>query len=322
MRYCVTGAAGMVGSNLSRILVDEGHHLTFGIDDLSRGRKEFFEDPEYLDIFDITKPPSDNWMPPKLDGVFHCAARVGGVAHVMEDEYRNLKNAAIDWAVLDWCLHTNTPLLYVSTCCVYPPWLNYRPLKENDHASVGGPNENGYKPDEGCYGMAKLLGEMAVQAAVREHGLDAKIVRMFNVYGPNEVPDSTAHVIPALIGKVLRKELPLEVWGDGSQKRSYLYVDDAARGIIAAMEKGKPGEVYNLGTETSYTVNALAALILDKCGEMPANVRNDPSKPSGVSARYADISKARTELGWKPATYIGDGLDNTIQWCREWMEKQ
>ncbi len=323
MRVLCTGVAGMLSSNTARVLMEQGYEVA-GVDDFSRGKREFV--PKGLVSFwnwDISKGLSHHDAENmKFDFVVHCAALVGGVAHVQANGWRNIKNAAIDYQVLDYCVATNTPLVFSSTCCVYPPWLNYRPLKETDHASVGGPNENGYKPDEGCYGMAKLLSEMAIQEAVREHGLRAVITRCFNVYGPAEVPDLNAHVIPALIGKVLRKELPLEVWGDGSQTRSYLYVDDAARGIIAAMEKGKPGEVYNLGTETSVTVNSLASVILRVCGEDMNSLRNDTSKPSGVSARYADISKATRELGWEPTTSMITGIENTVMWCREWMEKQ
>jgi len=267
---------------------------------------------------DIVPSPRD-----KASAVFHCAARVGGIGHIEVDHWRNLKNAAIDWAVLDYCMATKTPLVYLSTCCVYPPWANQHALMEEDSMIEPdyAPQLGSFRPDEGVYGMAKLLGEQAVQAAVREHGLNAKIVRMFNVYGPHEIPDSTGHVIPALIGKVLRKELPLEVWGDGTQKRSYLYVDDACRGIIAALEKGKPGEVYNLGTENSDTVATLAETILAMCDQDATNIRFDTTKPSGVPARYADCSKAHRELDWNPEVSLREGLDRTIAWCKEWMAK-
>ena len=320
MRVLCTGVAGMFASNLARLLADQGHDV-YGVDDLSRGRRELVDPRITFYEQDLTIKTTVH-IPRSYDAVYHCAALVGGVEHVRTNGWRNIKNSAIDYSVIEFCVRTGTPLVYSSSCTVYPPWINFRPLKEEDCASCGGPNERGYKPDEGCYGMAKLLGEMAIQEAVREHGLRAVITRCFNIYGPNEIPSGTAHVIPALIGKVLRKELPLEVWGDGSQQRSYLYVDDAARGIIAAMENGKPGEVYNLGTEQSHTVNELAGMILERCGYDKSALRNDPSKPSGVSARYADISKAKRELGWEPTTSIATGLDKTVQWCREWMERR
>lgn len=321
-RVLVTGIAGMWASAIAEHLVSLGHEV-FGVDDLSRGRKEFIPKGLFWMKRDLSE--GQPMMTVGVSAIIHCAAHVGGVGFLMQDRWTHLKNAAIDWHVIESCVKTKTPLVYVSSCCVYPEFMH----SEVYHLANGGAYklketdaglDNG-EPDEGLYGLMKLSGEMAVRAAVEDRGLDAKIVRGFNVYGPHEVPDpKTGHVIPALIGKVLRGQLPLQVWGSGRALRSYLYVEDAARGVVAAMEKGKAGEVYNIGTSESRSVNEIARKVLLACDVPVTEFRNDPSMPEGAYGRLADISKSQKELGWAPTTKFEEGLADTVSWCREWIK--
>jgi UDP-glucose 4-epimerase len=288
------------------------------VDDFSRGRRESLPNVT-LHVKDLADGVPEVG---EVGAVIHAAARVGGVNYLAQDAWKNIKNGGIDWHVINHCVERSLPLVYLSSCCVYP--CEYQ--TEAWHASHGGAYglkeddlryDTGWvHPTEELYGLMKLAGEMAVQDAVRDRGLRGTIVRMFNVYGPREMPDpQTGHVIPALIGKVLSGQNPLQVWGLGNAMRSYLYVEDAAEGILDTLRYGTSGEVYNLGTEDRRTVNEIAQTILEACG-VDVPIEHDLTKPTGAFGRLANIDKAYKELGWAPRVSLLEGVKRTVAWCK------
>jgi len=331
----VTGGAGMIGSAVVKVLIDNGRRVLV-LDNLSRGRAEFVHPHATLIGVDLAHPVPYELLRESPAEIYHLAARVGGVNYITKEQVLNLRNAAIDWNIMEAALHCGASLLYCSTACVYPVRLQDEEcyaetgsvlLSEDTAACVGAQPES-------IYGWAKLLGELSVtaycqelfkyQRACEHFGRPFKIVRMFNVYGPREVPSpETGHVIPALIHKVLCGDPPLEVWGSGRAIRAFTYVDDAAQGILTVMDAGRSGVPYNIGTPEGVTIAELAYLILRLLNipDAESKVRFDESKPEGVFGRTADISRAR-KLGWEPKTSLADGIARTIAWCQRWLSKR
>ena len=145
---------------------------------------------------------------------------------------------------------------------------------------------------------------------------------MFNNYGPGEVPDEvTGHVIPALIAKALAGKFPLEVWGSGNQRRSFLYVGDAAEGVIKVMDRGLGGVPYNLGSSETVTIRELALAVLKVVSPKQVELRFDLSKPEGVFGRAPNTYRAQNELSWTPRVSLEEGICRTVRWCKDWIHR-
>jgi dTDP-glucose 4,6-dehydratase len=163
------------------------------------------------------------------------------------------------------------------------------------------------------YDEGKRFAEALAVAYVRERGNDVRIVRIFNAYGPrmqlNDGRMPTSFVAAAILGE------PLRVHGDGSQTRSLCFVRDTARGLFAAMERGKAGEVYNIGRPDEISVVDFARIVL-AAAESSAPISFVPGRSQDIHRRRPDGTKAERELGWKPETALADGLRETIGWYR------
>jgi GDP-L-fucose synthase len=160
--------------------------------------------------------------------------------------------------------------------------------------------------------MEEFLGE----AYAREFGMEVRVARPYNAYGPRDHFDaSSSHVIPALIRRVVAGENPLVVWGDGSATRSFLYVTDFARGLMAVAERAPDAGPINIGNDDEITVKELAQMIVEEAG---ASLRLvfDSSRPSGQPRRACDTRKARQTLGFRAETPLREGLRRTIAWYR------
>lgn len=321
----VTGGAGMIGSALVGKLIERGERVIV-MDNFSRGNPAFVHPQAELVGLDLSSPiPTelmDAYDSPKA--IYHLACRVGGVNYMLTDQILSHRNAAVDWNVFDAALRCRIPLLYCSTACVYPVSLQTEEKNgvKGSWLSEEMATENGSEP-ESIYGWAKLLGELTVAAYAKENpGCGWKIVRMFNAYGPREIPSQkTGHVIPALIHKILCGQPPLEVWGRGTALRAFTYVDDCADGIISTMEGGTEGVPYNIGTSELIEIGDLAQMILHSVGITSplSRIRFDPSMPEGVFGRGAICRRAKIDLGWKPKISLKEGIALTLAWCKKWL---
>ena len=320
----VTGGAGMLGMALVAKLIGRGDRVII-VDNFSRGRSEFVHPKAELVGHDLAYPLPYDLARERPKQIYHLAARVGGVNYMLRNQLLSHRNAAVDWNVIDFALFTEAPMLYCSTACVYPvERQTQEALAEQGHLSLSEPDvlDRGAHP-ESVYGWAKLLGELALAEQEQEEGAGQfKIVRMFNNYGPGEVPsEETGHVIPALIARALAGKSPLEVWGSGDQRRSFLYVDDAAQGVIEVMENGRAGVPYNLGSSETVTIRELALAVLRVVSLERGELRFDLSKPEGVFGRTPDTRRARQELGWAPRVSLEEGIRLTVEWCKDWIHK-
>src|SRR3989338_2028671 len=247
--------------------------------------------------------------------LFHLSCPIGGVKLMLNNQLLSSVIPLIDKNVYDSCIKYNIEkMLYVSTACAYPTFLqteNYGDysLREEDAFIFGA------KP-ESLYGWGKVYGEFLGQTYHKESGLKVSIVRPFNVYGPRENFElDKSHVIPSLIRRAVYKESPFHVWGTGEQSRSFLYVTDAVKGMINAVENTSNAIPINIGAMERIKIKDLALKILKITGH-DTNLSFDISEPTGVFTRAPDISRARKLIKWEPTVGLDEGLKLTVDWFR------
>ena len=308
MHVLVTGGSGFIGSHLCAALLEGGHSVTC-VDNLSTGSLTNIQAlvPATGFMFlehDVVQPLPTSIAP---DCIFHLASP----ASVPDYLARPLQTLAVNSEgtkrMLELAHASGAKFLYTSTSEIYGDPLVH-PQPETYWGNVGtlGPRA--------CYDEAKRFGEALVMAHVRALDVDARIVRIFNTYGPHSRPDD-GRIVPNFVMQALRKE-PITIYGDGMQTRSFCYVSDLVRGLLAAMfSAGTRGEVFNLGNPDEYTVTEFAGVIAQRVGS-DAGVMYCPLPVDDPTRRCPDISKARRILHWEPVVGLNTGIDRTVEWFR------
>jgi GDP-L-fucose synthase len=249
--------------------------------------------------------------------VIHLAAVVGGIgANRLNPGTFFYKNLMMGTQLMEQCrLLGVEKFLAAGTICSYPK-LTPVPFKECDLWS-GYPEET-----NAPYGLAKKMMLVQAQAYREQFGFNAVNIMIVNLYGPYDNFDlESSHVIPALIRKCVeareRGERVLKVWGTGKPTREFLYVEDAARAVQAAMDRLETSEPVNVGSGQEISIADLVHVIARGCG-FQGEIRFDASRPDGQPRRCLDVSKARDLLGFQATTSLVDGLDKTIAWYEHW----
>jgi GDP-L-fucose synthase len=242
----------------------------------------------------------------------HLAAEVGGIganrANPGRYWYANLMMGA---HVLEQArLHGVGKVVVVGTVCAYPKFTPV-PFREEDLW-------DGYPEETNApYGVAKKSILVGAQSYRDQYGLDAIFLLPANLYGPRDNFDlETSHVIPALIRKMVESQDEVVLWGDGSPTREFLYVDDAAEGLLLAAGRYQGSEPVNLGTGSEISIRELAELIAELTG-FEGEIFWDTSRPNGQPRRALDISRARELFGFEARTPLREGLERTIAWYRQ-----
>jgi len=254
---------------------------------------------------DVTQPLPDSIKP---DLIFHLASPAS-VPDYLGHPLETLRvNSVGTLAMLELARQCNARFLFTSTSEIYGnPMVHPQP-----ETYWGNVNPNGLRA---CYDESKRLGEAATFVYVRSYGLDARVVRIFNTYGPHSRSDD-GRIAPNFVMQALRDE-PLTVYGDGSQTRSYCYVADLVRGIEAAMfHSSSSAEVFNLGNPDEYTVLEFARIVANAVGSN-AGIEHRPLPVDDPERRRPDISKARRLLEWEPRVSLAEGIGHTIAWFRQ-----
>jgi GDP-L-fucose synthase len=269
--------------------------------------------PSHAD-YDLVLPATSSRMLATLrpEIVIHLAGVVGGIeANRREPGRFFYDNMAMGLHLMEAArLAKVAKFVQVGTVCAYPKHAA-APFKEDDLW-------NGYPEETNApYGVAKKALLVMAQSYRAQYGFNAIYLLPVNLYGPGDHDDPvTSHVIPALIRKCLearRRNAPeLDVWGTGNVTREFLYVEDAADGIVAATETYDGADPVNLGSGEELSIRDLAALIADLCG-FKGRLRFDPSKPDGQPRRKLDTARALARFGWKSRTTLRDGLAATIR---------
>jgi GDP-L-fucose synthase len=297
-RVLVTGGGGFLGSHLVERLEQEDHEVFVARRrdyDLTR-----YDDAERL--FADAKP----------ELVFHLAAEVGGIGANRENPgrywYANLMMGA---HMLELSRERGVGKLVVAgTVCAYPKFTPV-PFHEDDLW-------NGYPEETNApYGVAKKSILVGAQAYREQYGLDAIFLLPANLYGPRDNFDlNSSHVIPALIRKMVDSTDEVVLWGDGSPTREFLYVDDAAEGMLLAAERYDGADPVNLGTGVETSIRELAETIADLTG-FEGEIVWDTSMPNGQPRRQLDATRAEQLFGFRARTPLADGLRRTIAWYRD-----
>lgn len=308
----VTGAGGFIGHHLVSFLKEKGYWVR-GVD---------IKDPEYsassadeFKLLDLRKWESCLEATQDIDVVYNLAADMGGIGYItafLADIARN--NTLINTHMIE-AARTNKVerFFYSSSACIYPSYLqespDVTPLKESDAYPAD--------PEEG-YGWEKLYMEKMCQYYTEDYGLKTRVARFHNVYGPLGTYDGGKEKAPAAICRKVALADDgdkIEIWGDGQQTRSFMYIDDCVQGIyeIANSDNSNP---LNLGMDQMITVDQLVDIISEVSGKTLIK-KHDLTKPQGVRGRNSDNSELKNILGWAPEYSLHDGLAITYNWIKD-----
>ena len=309
MRVVVTGGAGLVGSHLCDSLIADGHSVV-AIDNFITGRLinigHLDGDPAFTLIeANVIDDPLDVG---EVDQIYHLASPASPIGYMNNPIDTHLVNSVGTKRMLDLARQQGARLLYSSTSEIYGnPEVHPQPESYFGNVNPVGPRS--------CYDESKRFGESITMEYVRQYGLDARIVRLFNIYGPRNDPDD-GRVVPAFISFALQGK-PLPIYGDGEQTRSLCYIADLVEGLRLAMDTdGLAGEIINLGNPDERTVHELGTLIADICAS-DAGFTHLPMREDDPERRCPDITKAVELLGWSASTSLRDGLAETIRYFVE-----
>lgn len=310
----ITGGAGFIGSHLVKRLVNKGYNITV-IDNLERGKFEFIEEVSnkinfinvdlrnYNEIKDLFK---------NQDCVIHLASKVGGIGTYMSKPYDIMSsNITIDSNVLKAVIeHSITKYFYASSAHIYPKSLqttNDSPLIHESQAHPADP--------ELSYGWAKLIGELAIQAAVKEYDfLNAAIARFIGIYGPDQDFElKTGSVIPVFSHRAIKyPEIDFNVWGTGKETRSYCYIEDTLDCIELMVNKMNEINLVgplNVGKEERVSIADIADIVIKTSGK-DINVNYDTTKSTVIWGQWCDCKEAKNLLGWEAKTSLEEGIKN------------
>ena len=309
----VTGGAGFIGSAVVRSLLELGHDVRV-VDNLSKGRvTNIPPECEYIQG-DISDAEVCRRAFAGAEVCFHLAAKIGGIgyfhrypADILDDNNLMLSQ------VFRTATEKGTKVVYVSSSMVFERAIEFPTPEEALDRSP---------PPFSAYGFSKLVGEWYCRAFNEQFGTRFSIARPFNAYGPGEYPEhepGLAHVIPDLIKKILDGHGPIHLLGDGSQSRSFTYVDDIAEAIVLIGTHPKAeGEDFNIGTGIETSIRELLKLLWQACGrEGEPDLVTSSSLPVDVQRRVPDVTKIRSLLGWSLRIPLENGLQRTADWYRD-----
>lgn len=311
-KYLIAGAGGFIGGHLAKQLLDEGHevvcadikpkHLWFQIFDDS---KNFHLDlKEYENCLKVTAG---------VDFVYNMACNMGGMGFIENNKAECMLSVLINTNLLRSCLLNNVKkYFFSSSACVYNAskqantFING--LKETDAYPA--------QPEDG-YGWEKLFSERMCRHFSEDFGLETRIARYHNVYGPLGTYDGGREKAPAalcrkIIFAKLNKEKKIDVWGDGEQTRSFMFIDDCIEGTTKLF-KSNVSEVLNIGSEEQVSINQMINII-EEIADYKTEKNYQLDKPKGVRGRSSNNDLIRNKIGWDIKTNLKSGLEKTYKW--------
>jgi len=314
MKILLTGGAGFIGSHLAETLINEGHDVVC-IDNLLTGSRKNIEHLELnekfsfieCDLLNVDKVNEKLSEYDNFDLILHFASPASPIDYKKYPLETILVNSSATKYLLDLAKTHNASFLFASTSEIYGNPLEH-PQKESYYGNVNTVGERS------CYDESKRMGETLIHNYKNLYGLDTKIIRIFNTYGPRmRINDGRA--MPTFIVNALKGN-PLPVFGDGNQTRSFCYVDDLVSGILAFINSKDFAGPLNLGNDSEITILELAKKIIDRTNSSSKIEYLEMEKDDPVK-RNPDINLAYEKLNYKPKVSLADGLVKTIEWFRD-----
>ena len=306
----VNGAGGFIGGHMVKRLKAEGHWVRA----VDIKRHEFTTSPadEFV-LGDLRDQCFVADVVRGIDEVYQFAADMGGAGYIFTGEHDAVvmhNSATINLNVLEFGrLAGARKFFYSSSACIYPEFNQQDPDNPNcseDSAYPAAPDSE--------YGWEKLFSERLYFSYMRNYGIEVHVARFHNIFGPEGTWCGGREKAPAALCRKVAETPPggeIEIWGDGRQTRSFLYIDECLEGIRRLMDSSFPGPV-NIGSEEMITINGLAELAMDIAGKK-LHIRNVPG-PLGVRGRNSDNRLIRASLGWAPSRPLREGLEKTYSW--------
>ncbi|MGF1634447.1 MAG: UDP-glucuronic acid decarboxylase family protein [Phycisphaerae bacterium] len=313
MRILISGGAGFLASHITDLLLSQGHEV-IGVDNFITGKKaniaHLKDQPKYTFIeADVTKPLQ---IDGPVDRIYHMASPASPIGYVKHQVATLKVNSEGTWLLLELAEKKGARFLMASTSeCYGDPLVHPQPEGYWGHVNPIGMRS--------MYDEAKRFSEACVMAYHRERGVDTRIIRIFNTYGPRMDPYD-GRVVISFIRQALNDE-PLTVFGDGQQTRSLCYVGDLVEGINKVMESDFH-EPINLGNPSELTILDIAKEILNLIPTSKSQIVFQPMPPDDPKMRCPDITRAKTVLGWSPKVGRAEGLAKMIDFYRDELSRK
>lgn len=322
-KILVCGGGGFIGHHLAKRLKEQGHWVVV-VDIKSREEaSEYVDTTTYCDLY-ISGDLSDSktWSSlasiSPLDEVYQLAADMGGAGFVFtgDNDYSIMSTSAmINLLAVNYAIRWRSKIFYSSSACIYPAYNQEDPLNPLCAESSAYPAN----PDSE-YGWEKLFSERLYMAAHKNQNLDIRIARFHNIFGPEGTYKGGREKAPAaLCRKVIEATSKIEVWGPGTQTRSFLYIDECIEAVLKLMESDHK-EPLNIGSEEMISINDLAKMIASISGK-DIVIENIPG-PIGVMGRNSDNTILRNILGWEPTQSLKEGIERTYNWIKHQYDSQ
>jgi dTDP-glucose 4,6-dehydratase len=302
MKVLITGVAGFIGSNLAKAHHDHGDQV-IGVDNFSTGIRTNLKSLNSLELIESGVTETIAKLPDDVQLVYHFASPASPEKYMAMAMNTMEVNTIGTLSLLQYCVKTGARLVFASTSEIYgDPQVSPQTEEYWGNVNPIGPRS--------VYDESKRFGETLVAHFQREHRINAGIVRIFNTYGPNMDPYD-GRVVSTFIRQALASE-PITVFGDGTQTRSFCYIDDLVRGIVAMGKSSHPGPI-NLGSPRENNLLELADLVTALL-KSKSEIEFLPLPEDDPKRRNPDITRAREVLGWEPIVELQDGITKTALW--------